>query len=130
MKVFERNGKELLPLNSRIRWNRQVGGAGAGPGDRDERRGGRIRTAFDQLLGDLHDTLMSGVRVIGGAIIPELTRFVKWIVDAAIATRDWIRDHKGLVVVALQVTGASSPAAWRSRSWPRGFAWSPRLSGC
>ena len=50
--------------------------------------------------------MMGGVTVIGGAIIPELTRFVNWIIRGTAAARDWIKDHKGLVVTALQVTGA------------------------
>ena len=49
---------------------------------------------------------MTGVKVIGGAIIPELTNFVNWIVKGTIAARDWLKDHKGIVVAALQVTGA------------------------
>ena len=61
---------------------------------------------FSQLLGDLHDVMLSGVKVIGGAIIPELSRFVNWIVQGTAAVRDWIKDHKEIVVVALQVTGA------------------------
>jgi hypothetical protein len=107
VKIFGRNGTELLPLllqgsDGIARWEgraRALGLVMSGETAEGARK-------FSQLLGDLQDTMMSGVKVIGGAIIPELTRFVNWIVKGTAAARDWITDHKGIVVTALQVTGA------------------------
>ena len=84
------------------KWESLRPGIGSG-----RRRRGRLEGPNVLIpLGDLHDVMMGGVTVIGGAIIPELTRFVNWIIRGTAAARDWIKDHKGLVVTALQVTGA------------------------
>ena len=107
VKLFGRNGTELLPMllqgsDGIARWEaraRALGIVANGEAAEGARR-------FNQLLGDLHDVAMNGVKVIGGAIIPELTRFVNWMVKGVAAARDWIKDHKGIVVTALQVTGA------------------------
>ena len=107
VKIFGRSGTELLPLllqgsDGIAKWEGRARALGLVVGG-EAAEGAR---RFNQLLGDLHDVAMSGVKVIGGALVPELTRFVNWIVQATTVARDWIRDHKQIVVTALEVTGA------------------------
>lgn len=107
VKIFGRNGTELLPMIL-------DGAQGIAKWEDRARRLGLVMNSevaegahrFSLLLGDLHDVVMSGAKAIGGAIIPELTRFIDWIVRGTAAARDWIKDHKQIVVTALQLSGA------------------------
>ena len=68
---------------------------------------------FSQLLGDLHDVMMSGVRVIGGALIPYLDGLVNRIV----------RDHHGRPRVDQGTPWAGDCSAAGHRRDRRGRAW-------
>ena len=50
--------------------------------------------------------MMSSVRVIGGALIPYLDGLVNRIVQVVTSVRQWIKEHRGLAIVLLQVSGA------------------------
>lgn len=106
VKVFGRSGTELLPLllqgaDGIAKWEARartlglvMNGEAAEGADR-----------FGDLLGDLHDVLISSVRVIGGAIIPYLDGLVNRIVYVVTSVRGWIKEHRGLAIVLLQVSG-------------------------
>ena len=107
VKIFGRNGTELMPLllqgsDGIAKWETRARALGLvmnGEVAEGARR-------FGQLLGDLNDVMMSSVKVIGGALIPYLTDMTNRIVKIIAAVRNWIKDHRGLAVVLLQVTGA------------------------
>lgn len=107
VKIFGRSGTDLLPLliqgaDGIAKWEdraKRLGLVASGKAAEGARK-------FSQLLGDLNDVMQSGVKVIGGAMVPYLSDVVDKVVNASKAIRDWVKDHRGLVVVALQVTGA------------------------
>jgi hypothetical protein len=107
VKIFGRNGTDLLPLlmqgsDGIGRWEARARALGitlSGEAAEGARR-------FSLLLGDLTDVLRSGVAVIGGAMLPYLDSMVNRIIRIVTTVRDWIKEHRGLVVVLLQVTGA------------------------
>lgn len=107
VKVFGRSGTELLPLllqgaNGIAKWEARAKALGLVMNS--EAAEGAHR--FSQLLGDLHDVMMSGVKVIGGALIPYLDGLVNRIVQVIASVRGWIKEHRGLAIVLLQVSGA------------------------
>lgn len=107
VKLFGRNGTELLPMllqgsDGISRWEARARALGVVMNTEVAESAHR----FSQLLSDLHDVMQSGVRVIGGALIPYLTGLTNQIVRAIAAVRDWIKDHRGLAIVLLQVSGA------------------------
>jgi hypothetical protein len=107
VKIFGRNGTDLLPLlmqgsDGIGRWEARARALGITLSS-EAAEGAR---RFSLLLGDLTDVLRSGVGVIGGAMLPYLDGMVTSIIRIVAAVRDWIKDHRGLVVVLLQVTGA------------------------
>jgi len=107
VKIFGRNGTELMPLllqgaDGIAKWEARARALGLVMGS--EAAEGAHR--FSQLLGDLHDVILSGVRVIGGALIPYLDGLVNRIVEVLVSVRQWIKEHRGLAIVLLQVSGA------------------------
>lgn len=106
VKIFGRNGTDLMPIllqgaDGIAKWEaraRALGIVMSGEAAEGARR-------FGQLMGDLHDVMESGVRVIGAAMIPYLTDMTNRIVKVIAAVRDWIKDHRGLAIVLLQVSG-------------------------
>ncbi len=107
VKIFGRNGTELLPLllqgaDGIAKWEARARALGLVMNG--EAAEGAHR--FSQLLGDLHDVMMSSVRVIGGALIPYLDGMVNRIVQVITSVRQWIKEHRGLAIVLLQVSGA------------------------
>ena len=106
VKIFGRNGTELMPLllqgaDGIAKWEARARALGLVMGS--EAAEGAHR--FSQLLGDLHDVMMSSVRVIGGALIPYLDGMVNRIVQIITSVRQWIKEHRGLAIVLLQVSG-------------------------
>ena len=61
---------------------------------------------FEQALGDLHDVLMSSVKAIGGALVPMITGLTNVLIPVVVGVRDWIKEHKALVVGIFLATGA------------------------
>ena len=106
VKIFGRTGIDLLPLllqgsDGIAKWEARARALGWSPAAM--RPDGARR--FTQLLGDMTD-VMHGVSVpSAGRSCPNLLA-VNWIIKGTAAVRDWIKDHKELVVTALQVTGA------------------------
>lgn len=107
VKVFGRSGTDLLPMLAQgsdgiAKWEARARALGLViSGEAAE--GGR---RFSSLLGDLTDVMRSSVNVIGGALIPYLDGLVSRLVQIITAVRQWIKEHRGLAVVLLQVTGA------------------------
>lgn len=106
VKIFGRNGTEMLPMllqgaDGIAKWEARARALGVVMNG--EAAEGAHR--FSQLLGDLHDVLMSGVRVIGGALIPYLDGLTNRVVRVITSVRQWIKEHRGLAIVLLQVSG-------------------------
>lgn len=107
VKIFGKNGTEMLPLllqgaDGIAKWEARAKSLGLVMGGETAAAASR----FHELLGDLQDVIGSSVKVIGGSLIPYLTSLTNQIVIGTAAVRDWIKDHRELVVVALQVAGA------------------------
>ncbi len=107
VKIFGRNGTELMPLlmqgaDGIAKWEARARALGLVVNGEAAESAHR----FSQLLGDLNDVLKSSVKVIGGAIIPYLDGMVNRIVEVITSVRQWIKEHRGLAIVLLQVSGA------------------------
>lgn len=107
VKIFGRNGTEMLPLLMK-------GSDGIAQMEARAKTLGIVLTTdaaegaheFSILLSDMHDVLMMAVKTIGGAMIPYMTTLTNNIIRAVSSVREWISEHRGLAVVLLQVTGA------------------------
>jgi len=104
MQVFGRGGTALLPMLS--------GGAAGLAEMRAEaqRLGLTISTEDAQAAMKFHETLnlmwTALKRVafaVGSALAPVLSDAARWLIDAARAAGAWIKEHQGLVVLALKV---------------------------
>lgn len=84
-------------LSGKRCWNRWSGATGDGFAATDD----RIAT-----LADLTDVLKKCVSVIGSALGPYVEELTNWIITAAVKVRQWIADHRGLVLILFKVTGA------------------------
>lgn len=107
VKIFGKNGTEMLPLllqgaDGIAKWEARAKSLGLVMGSETAAAASR----FHELLGDLQDVIGSSVKVIGGSLIPYLTGLTNQIVTGTAAVRDWIKDHRELVVVAFQVAEA------------------------
>ena len=61
---------------------------------------------FADTLDDLRDVLEEVRQVIGSSLGPYLEELTNSIVTAAVKVRQWIADHRGLVVVLFKTAGA------------------------
>ncbi|HLA84316.1 MAG TPA: phage tail tape measure protein [Thermoguttaceae bacterium] len=107
MKVFGRSGTELLPLllegsqgiDALIKRAETLGLIMGG----EEAK--RLRE-FGDLLEDMWISVKTTAVAIGSSLTTELKGAVEWFINVAKATRDWIKEHKGLIVSALKITTA------------------------
>lgn len=107
MQVFGKSGTALLPMINE-------GAAGLARFEERARQLGLITSTqsaesaarFADILDDLRDVLKKCVVVIGSALGPYLEELTDWIITAAVKVRQWISDHRGLVVVLFKAAGA------------------------
>ena len=107
VKIFGKSGTELLPLLNQ-------GAAGIGRFEQRARELGLVTSTgaaqaalrFSRTLADLTDVLKKCVFVIGSALGPYVEQLTDWITTAAVKVRQWISDHRGLVLVLFKVAGA------------------------
>ena len=107
VKLFGKSGTELLPLLNQ-------GAAGIARFEQRARELGLVTSTgaaqaalrFSRTLADLTDVLKKCVFVIGSALGPYVEQLTDWITTAAVKVRQWINDHRGLVLVLFKVAGA------------------------
>ena len=107
VKIFGKSGTELLPLLNQ-------GAAGIARFEQRARELGLVTSTgaaqaalrFSRTLADLTDVLKKCVFVIGSALGPYVEQLTDWITTAAVKVRQWINDHRGLVLVLFKVAGA------------------------
>lgn len=111
MKIFGRNGTQLLPLLDR-------GGAGINQlSDRAKALGivlgddsARGAAELHGRMVDLSDVLKNSFFRVGEAVAPMVQDWIEKITRAGIAINHWISDHKELIKTALKVGLAISAA--------------------
>jgi hypothetical protein len=111
MQVFGRGGTALLPMVER-------GAAGLAEMRAEAQRLGlTISTDDAQAAMKFHETMnlmwASLKRVafaVGSALAPTLEEAARWLIDAARAASQWIKEHQGLIVLALKVGAAVAVA--------------------
>ncbi len=106
VQIFGRSGVDLLPMlqngaDGIAKWEARARALGLVMST-EAAEGGR---RFSSLLGDLTDVMRSSANVIGGALIPYLDGLVDRLVTIITSVRQWIKEHRGLAIVLLQVTG-------------------------
>lgn len=107
MELFGKSGTDLLPLMEK-------GGAGIEELQKEARRLGLTMTTesaqsaddFSKAMKEMWASISSATKSVGAAVAPVLKDVAKWIGDAALTARAWIKDHKELVVTALKVAAA------------------------
>ena len=107
VRIFGRAGTEMLPMLMQ-------GSAGIDRFEKRARELGLVTSTesaqaalrFSRALADLTDVLKKCVSVIGSALGPYLEEFTNWLITAAVKVRQWIADHRGLVLVLFKVAGA------------------------
>ncbi len=105
MKVFGKNGTELLPLMS-------DGAKGIAALEAEARRLGltwstkdaKAAEEFNDRLDDLWKVTKRATAVIGGSLVPVLREAVVWITQNVVKMSKWIDTHREVVVTALKVT--------------------------
>jgi hypothetical protein len=107
VRIFGRAGTEMLPMLMQ-------GSAGIDRFEQRARELGLVTSTesaqaalrFSRSLADLTDVLKKCVSVIGSALGPYIEELTNWIVTVAVKVRQWISDHRGLVLVLFKVAGA------------------------
>ena len=107
MQIFGKSGTSLLPMISEF--DDLTGAA---------RKLGLMWTGEEakkaDALGDAISMLTASMKrltaTVGGALAPRLIKFNEMMANAAKVAGDWIREHEGLVVVALQIGTALTAA--------------------
>lgn len=107
MELFGRSGTQLLPMIA-------DGAAGMEALSRRARELGLVMATedaeaavvFGDLVADLWKTVKMGVFVIGSALVPMLTDFVKRALGVVKNITDWIKANKEVVVTVFQVAAA------------------------
>ena len=107
MKIFGRSGVDLMPLIDEgaegiAKLQQQAHTLGLTMGGEEAKR---LRE-FGDRMDDLWLVVKRGIATIGSAVAPEIRKYTVRLVEGFRAARDWIESHRGLVVVALQATGA------------------------
>jgi hypothetical protein len=107
VRIFGRAGTEMLPMLMQ-------GSAGIDRFEQRARELGLVTSTesaqaalrFSRSLADFTDVLKKCVMVIGSALGPYVEELTNWIVTAAVKVRQWVADHRGLILVLFKVAGA------------------------
>lgn len=97
MTIFGKSGTDLIPMMNELNDARQrARDLGLVMSTEDAK-------AADELgdrLGDLWSTMKMGTAMIGAALAPALTTAANWMAHAIATATQWIREHRGVVIVA------------------------------